>query len=445
MAAFRDSTRFSPRIARTRLGARATKVILAGAFAGAALALHLALGSALGRTGVLHEWDVLFSADPTVYVTSLTTGENTYLWGGRSFVHPNITNVLHPVVAPIGAVVHSLHPDLPPNIAARRVAYLVCPIASAITAALLVLTLLEFGLGPVASALLGTLYLVSFSALIFGSLPESYCLSGLGFAWLFFVAVRTVRPGIASPPGSAAWVTIGAVIAGTTITNIIPFALVAAAARRARCSLRQALVWSAAVSAAALAITVGVYALGAVLSRKAPPFNPFVAGQVLERHPFDPHIAFVEFPAALANTMMPPVPLKAPADPLLHQEMNFVVTFHGPPAIPGEWWRAALVLGLFVLALARARRLEAWQRVVVGGAALVVVFNWVLHAFYGSEMFLYSQHWELPVIVVLAALLVPGPGKRQWGPLVAAALIGVCVVNNVYVWRAILRLLSPAG
>ena len=107
------------------LASRRARSWAAALLGACALALHLAAGRRLEQTGVLHEWDVLFSADPTVYVTTFSTGRNTYRWGGRSFVHPNISNVLYPLVITVAAAAHALQPSIATERVARHIAYVI--------------------------------------------------------------------------------------------------------------------------------------------------------------------------------------------------------------------------------------------------------------------------------------------------------------------------------
>ena len=408
----------------------------------AVLLLRLVTAAQLGRSGVLHEWDVLFSADPTVYVTSFTTGQNTYRWGGRSFVHPNISNVTYPLVHATATAFHSIRPGVPAILVARRVAYLICPVLSGATAAVLFLLFIELGLHRSGAVLLTALFAVSFSGVVFGSVPESYCLSGLALAGLFWLAARTAR----DPAGRAAhawtWIAGGAVLAGITISNIVPFGLVALTVRRARGHLVPRIRWAAVVSTIALAITAAGYAIGAMLAPHAPAFTPRATGQIIESHPFDAWSALVEFPDAVGNALVPPVPLKAPADPALRQEMRFTLTYHTPGSLrPGQLWRSALVLGLLLLAALRARGMEPYQRTVVIAAGLVLAFNWALHSVYGSELFLYSQHWEVAILVVLSALAAPLGNHRRLAQGALAALVVLAAWNTAHVWQRVLRML----
>jgi hypothetical protein len=101
------------------------------------------------------------------------------------------------------------------------------------------------------------------------------------------------------------------------------------------------------------------------------------------------------------------------------------------------------MLALLVAAALRARAMASWQRSVLAGAGLVLAFNWVLHSVYGSELFLYSQHWEIPLLVVLAGLAAPIGAHRRLAQGALVALIVLGSWNTVHVWQRTLHMLVP--
>ena len=99
-----------------------------------------------------------------------------------------------------------------------------------------------------------------------------------------------------------------------------------------------------------------------------------------------------------------------------------------------------------VVALAWAvvrTRLNGSPLPALARASLVMIgFNWMLHGFWGGEQFLYSQHWHVPLLVLLAALV--SAGERRWKH--TAAALALCVaavsVNNAVVLGRVIALLS---
>lgn len=76
------------------------------------------------------------------------------------------------------------------------------------------------------------------------------------------------------------------------------------------------------------------------------------------------------------------------------------------------------------------------------GSGLLIFYNMIFHSLWGSERFLYSQHWHTP-LVFLFALWVATKLRVSWQRNgLVAALIGVTVINNLTVGRTLLEALS---
>ena len=88
--------------------------------------LHSSSTAVGRRTGVLHECGTCCSSRIlTVYVTSFTTGHNTYRWGGPASSIEVSATLVYPIVAAIAATVHAVWPSVPEVIQGRRLAYLI--------------------------------------------------------------------------------------------------------------------------------------------------------------------------------------------------------------------------------------------------------------------------------------------------------------------------------
>jgi len=75
-------------------------------------------------------------------------------------------------------------------------------------------------------------------------------------------------------------------------------------------------------------------------------------------------------------------------------------------------------------------------------AALVVLAEGaVVHAFFGKELLLYTQHWHAAVLVLLASLYYAPPPARRILDWALPGLVAVVAVNNLLTMSAILRIL----
>jgi hypothetical protein len=406
-----------------------------------AFVLHLRLATRLATLGVLGEANVLFDADPAIYLTSFTRDEDVWRWGGRSFVHPNISNIIYPLVAGMAAAIHAAEPSTRLATQRERVALLVCPLAAAGATAVLFVTIVALDLGIGAGILFAILSQAAFSGVLFGSIPESYALSGLGLALLFLIATRSVHRGALPWP---AWLTVGTVVTGITISNLVAVGLVAfAVAYRAEGRWR-ALRRSASLVASVLAITFATYEIGAALVRNALAFTPRRTSQLSERRLPRVHRVLVELPAAMANTFAPPRPVSLPYTEVV-QPHPYILTYRaeaGP--VPGQSLRTLALAAVLVFAIVGARWASPEHRVVLAAAALIIGFNWALHSSLGIEMFLYSQHWAEAALLVLSGSLAY-PGRWVWtGRTVLVGVTAACVWNSVDVWRHIVQVLASS-
>jgi hypothetical protein len=77
---------------------------------------------------------------------------------------------------------------------------------------------------------------------------------------------------------------------------------------------------------------------------------------------------------------------------------------------------------------------------------LIVAFNWLLHSFWGTEHFLYSQHWQLPLLLLLAGLTTAlFDRSRAWIPWLVAAATAYVGVTNLTILTAIFTRLRTGG
>ena len=66
------------------------------------------------------------------------------------------------------------------------------------------------------------------------------------------------------------------------------------------------------------------------------------------------------------------------------------------------------------------------------GCLGVLIYNLALHLFWGDEFFLYSQHWLVPLAVILGGNLAwPGRAGRRFAYLYAVLTVTAAVHNAV--------------
>ena len=398
------------------------------AVAACALALFAAsflLRYPLARTwsalGVLDQHDVLFDADPVVFLQAFGDGDmRDRLWRA----HPNVRNLVNPPVRLAAGLARAVRPDWTPAQARREAALLVAPAAAGVTTAAVFLTLLRLGASPRAAVLGAVVETGSFSGLVFGSLPESYPLSGALLAAAFLLLADAVRPG--GRLRIVPWILVASTAFGVTATNLglvgIPL-LVAAA--RTHGSRARAIGVTAGVLLISVALAlVELLALNAAYGewlplRKIERTDPFLAPR--------PLATARSFPEALVSTVLPDRPAVVTNEIALRRDYPIKLMFTiegGPQGAVSRLLRGLVVAGFLLLGALKLARLEGRGPPMLWAALGVLAFNFALHSVYrGPDLLLYSMHWHAALAVVIGAAALAPRGR-------AAALLAAAVIFN---------------
>jgi hypothetical protein len=421
-----------------RAGAAAAALIL-GALS---FLVHEHLERRLERLAVLEQVDVLFDADPVAYLREFRDGE---VRERRRPRHLNVRNTIHPLVRLVagGATAAGLVPREAEGALDHQLALLVAPAAAGVTTVAVFCLFLLLGASMAGATMVALLELVSFSGLVFGSMPESYPLSGAVLGLTFLLGAYALRRGRLMP---AAWVVLGALAFGFTTTNLGLFAMpLFFVAWRLRGS-----------AASAVRATAGACAL-AVLAALA---QFYVVGRLYGEQPSARQLAkasqsFVglyaadaarSMPRALAATFLPSPPGLVESEVGIRRGSRYrsmFTTMRTSDPWPADTARIVLVLGFAIVgsrAYWRGRSTPAHPLFLAALASLG--WNALVHAFFlYTDLFLYSKHWEVPLLVLV------GGCALQESPVVVAltGFTAASAVNNAVILRGLLRSLEAVG
>lgn len=399
----------------------------------ASFAARIPLARAWSGLGVIDQHDVLFDADPVVFLQAFRDGDmRDRLWRA----HPNVRNLVNPPVRLLADVARLVRSDWTGERAGREAALLVAPAASGVTTAALFLTLRLLGASLGAAALGAMVEMCSFSGLVFGSIPESYPLSGAALALAFLLLAEAARAGGRLRP--VPWILVGSTAFGITATNLalVGIPLVCAAWRAHGSWLRAAATTAALLVASAVVGVVELLALNAAYGehlplRKIERTDSFLAARPVE--------TLRSFPEAVVSTVLPDRPAVVTNEIGLRRDYPFKLMFTiegGPQGKVSRLLRGLVVAGFLLLGALQLARLQGPGPPLLWAAMGVLVFNLVLHSFYrGPDLLLYSMHWHPALAVLLgAAALAP---RRAAVALFAAAV----AFNNATVLLWMLRTL----
>lgn len=375
---------------------------------------------------VHQQHDVLFDTDTKSRLGCFANG-----WGGhgRNTVHPNLCNFVNP---PIRALAQLSPPGQRPA-QRERLALWVAPLAGALTLGVMLLALRRGGVGSGQSLLLGGVLAASFSHLLFSSVPDHFALGGLSLTLALWLFTDSLAGG---PPRRSAWLAVAWLAAGITLTNLIPVAGLHLLARWRSRGAATAL-WT---SAALVAVVVPATYASALLLNLGYGLHGYEillptdgAGPIKS----DPAHALLSFPLRVLQSFAPagyevtanPLSLREPH----HYAIQFDLARQALPSLAG-WLLGALVLACVVLRW----RQEGPQRTLLLGLVGLVLFNGLLHALIGSDYFLYSSHWTVATVLMLA---LPGPELAAGLRRLHAGLLGLLVLalaaNSAQLFRAL--------
>jgi len=399
----------------------------------------VAFGRELVALGVLREWNVLFDADPNIYFRNFATGRTFGYWGGRSFIHPNLTNFVHLPLRPLSELLALLPLDLGSALEVReRLALLVTPVVAALRVPLLALLMRSLGLSVGWTLTLCALDTVSFSTRLFASIPESYLITGTLVVLVLWLGMRALH---GRPPRAAVWLVALFVLGGVATLSLSVGAVVLFVALRAHQPRTRALVLTGILVAGAFVLNALLYQASRVVY-SAPPFHPRATEHLDDG--WNPGLTrmLVDYPRGLANAYLP-------ATPGMREEYHaenhhtHVLTFErGNPGVAVADPRIVIFLAIVLLSVAAVRWLPLRRRAPFGIAVTILVIGALLHGVFGKELVLYAQHWKISILLLLAGLYhLPPKGRTfAWYGLVALTL--VMTVNNALVMRDILRALA---
>lgn len=270
-------------------------------------AFHLVLESKLRAMGAFTCFNTLFDADPGLTLEAICCG------GGSNHVsHPMLEYFFS---LPIGAIAKLVSLFTSGGLGEVMVRHwlglVVVPAAAGLQTFVLLRLFRWLGLSLRSAFLLALLSSLSFSKIIFGSMPESYCLSALSilFAYVLFVLTRG-RRGVRV---ELTWIALGVLTAGITVTNIVPVAILyfLREGQLGRNVWRRC-VRTALMAALALVVTLaGGLGLDRLFDAQLGN-TPNEAVWISRYFVDDPAVQLTTFPTGVINGIAPPVPGRRP-------------------------------------------------------------------------------------------------------------------------------------
>ena len=318
---------------------------------------------------------------------------------------------------------------------------LVAPVAASVRTLATYAALGEFTRNRTVVYLLCLVEIASFQTIALGSLPESYGVSAACIALLYWLMSVDSRG--RSEPRNWRWIGLGALAAGVTITNLLPFFLLQAVT-----ILRRRRPWRR-----VLAITAGsvmaVIALNAVVAVARVAIS---GGSLRAQLDLGTTTDYLHWPSAaiaadvgwaMASTVLAPYPHVIPGreDRSVNPDYDFEIKFV-PTVRRGldSWWRALATVLLLAVGVTGYLRWRATAIVLVAPASIVLGY-FLLHLFWGRDFYLYGLHWTSSLVWLLAGIAFLPRRMRRGGTLLLAGIALLTALNSWHMARTLLAFL----
>jgi len=400
----------------------------------------------LYHMGVFDQENMILGGDPFMRSMAFAYG-----YGERSLIHPNLSNFVNPVVRVIAVVFSPVFPDLPMKALQMRVALWVSPVCAALATYMVYLIALTAGVRVVPALALSVIYGFSISTIAYGSIPDHFLISA--FLLTLGLYLLLINAKLSDRNYTVAWTALTTLVAGITISNLVPIIGMFAISEYTRNRLAVGGIIS---SAGLMFVRAGVltFFLWACLNWAYQDFNALQSGHAYEKHigrialhtSSSPIRDALSFPFTVGQAFWggnPDIERDVPSVELFekarYESSFFYNTLLTHVNLISFFWLAPVIILGVSLFLGFTRESGKLKPLVMA-VALIMTFNWLLHTFWGNELFLFSPHWHFAAVVGLIPLfsfLPAGRGTDISIVLLSAAL----VVMNFMVWNNILQMI----
>lgn len=409
------------------------------------LVLYGAIEWRLRLLGAFTVNDLLFDADPGTRLRGIAHG-----WERLLLIHPlfpyaftipiRVVAKVWMMVAGYGGGEQALR---------ELIAMVVAPVCGAATVALMARVMLAAGISRAGAAVCATGFGLSFSTLIFASIPDHFIVSNLLAVAALGLCTVAGSDRITRWPG-VLWWPLGVAATGVTISNVaIPACAFFAARYRALRAFWAPARETVAYASVVLAVTAVVGVAGAAATGEMEKLLPQEMGgsgsesMLLRYLASNPLARAARAPKALADSLAPrELALAPPGDgdktdtPVPHLSLETGARWLGIPLV---------VVGLLAAAIVGHRQADKGFSAPVMAALAILGGNVAFHAVFGKEYFLYSQHWMAALWLTLAGLWRLRGWREPFGSVAAILAIAAMAFLNYGTLLEVFDQVSRAG
>jgi len=360
--------------------------------------------------------NIFFDTDPSTTLASFAHG-----WGRHAVSHAFLELFSVPVriiefaFSRLGTISNRLE-------FRALIALAISPIFSALTLVYFYKILRKLKVKTIDANIFTLIFATSFSNVIFAIVPETYAISCFLIALLVYYYLKS--GGIRQSGDSPVWFIIAILLTGITITNICIFFLVFSTylLKKEKLSYYNAFKRASLYSISAILLVLILYKMSHFLLD----FETGKEGGVdwidrfLTKSLYNAGLNLVNLFSASTNAFLAALPTTV----LCTNRIGITCNALSFTRYEADYlWLISVAVLYLVFAFFSRKYLKEkrWQDLyLISG--LIIVFNFLLHVLFGLEIFLYTQHWLIPLCLILVPVL---SGRRALSITLLLLLVGV--------------------
>jgi len=372
-----------------------------------------------------------------------------YGYGEHNFIHPNLSHFVNSVVRIVATVLSPAFPDLTKMVLQMRLALLVTPLCAMLTTCMVYLIALTAGVRVLPALALSLIYGFSISTIAYGSVPDHFMISALLLASGLYLLLLNTR--LSDRNHIIAWTILAVFTVGITSSNIVPIIGMFAISEYKR---KQPKAIDMIARVGLIFVRVGVLTIflwacfnwiyhGSIIST-GHNYGKELEKRTLSSISVSPIRDAIGFPFIVGQAFFggaPDIVRYIPDEPHSKLARYEIMVVYPSPLTPFNqtsllWLIPGLIIGvsLFLGFTAESGKFKPLTMAVI----LIIMFNWLLHSFWGRELFLYSPHWHFASVVGLIPLIRLLPTGRGTEILIVLLSTSL-VVMNYELWNDILH------
>lgn len=398
------------------------------------MVLQSILANIWAEKGLFDQFEIIFDSDPNEWLLFYSTG-----YGFESLQHPLANYIVSPFLRIIEKIFSIFGLVEDSKTFKLALSLYVAPFVTALKAVTFYTIFRLLNIGWLQALLASTIAALAFSSVVFGATPESYPISGFVFALLTLCSISVVT--FDTKLAKVGFYAASILAIGATLSNVIFVGWTIWFINHQK-GLSPFSSWYYAVfkSGAVLIITILLsLALGKVVAE--------LRGEEISDHdtntleflasyvpPLETQIEkFYRFPEMVARTIIPTFPVHNPDSQVFKFDMPIKIEFSYLKKEYDIW-------SLFYTAMAflliggggkiACQKGGKWNSLAFASFATLITY-WVFYTWFGLSMFLYSQNWYVPSILLLAGWLNKLIFNSTRGIFILSAVVVALVIANI--------------